>query len=133
MVDRGAIELPRASLLSYLSSIAVKDFEVSTLLRGSGLCKDQVAFYLDEMGGEPVAPQDLIAFAGELKVVLGAHPFRDDDQVLVGLETVYKGLGVFQNATRDIASYLAGSPELGLEDKMEGAFQRLAPLVVHEE
>ena len=129
LVRSGKMSSEKASLMSYLISISVKDFEVSDLLNRYGIGKDQVVFYLQELslGCEKVG--NILDALNELKVILGAYPFRFDMRITQSLDEAIRNLGNFQNFARDVLRDLEDGTVLELEERMECVSSRIASII----
>lgn len=108
-----------ASWISYMISIGVKDFAVSRLLDRSGIHEDQEAFYLQELGRAEAANEGLFTALNELKVVMGAHPFRRNPGVNAALGDAVRRLGGLTDVAREILLCLDGSRDADLQETIE--------------
>ncbi len=112
------IDTRESSMISYLLSIGVKDFEVSFLLNGLGIRADQILFYIQELDLPPHTPEDLPDMLNELKVILAACPFRDDERIRLSIERTLEAFKAFQELARLIITDLEEHTDLALIEKM---------------
>ena len=119
LVVSGKMRNGDASAISYMISVGVKDFEVSRLLDRSGIRQDQKEFYLQELGRKDRQTEGLLNALNELKVIMAAHPFRTDSEIMAALDEPVRRLGVLSGVARQILSGLDGSGDLDLEGRIE--------------
>ncbi len=117
---RQRVHPDEASMAAYLLSVALKDYEVSSLLENRGITEDQIAFYLRELDPSSPVGEGIEGILGEAKAILGAHPFRSCQAIRKALN---RSLGALEPQYRGFVQDLVRSldPDADLRAKLETA------------
>ncbi len=125
LVEAGRLSGGEASAMSYLVSIGVKDFQVSSLLDRFGIREDQEAFYLRELARGEVA-EGKIAVLNEMKVIMAAYPFRKNPAVGAAIDEAVSRLGSCTDLARQVLSRVEDAGDLDLGEIIEVASRTMA-------